>query len=947
MEIFLLVIVLILLIVTISNISTVTAKVTRLQRQLDELLQGQVTIKASEHQAPDRTKESEMEEWLATKQAKITEQEVPLTKEVEPLEEVLPPPIPAQQEEQVFNLWPEPTPQPEAKVETFSVPEPETTVVEESVSVPYSNPPIAPAPRKKINYEKFIGENLFGKIGILVLVIGVGLFVKYAIDQDWINEQLRTIFGFGVGGALLVLAKRLNKQYRTFSLLLAGGAFAIFYVTVAIAYHYYHLFSQPVAFGILVVTTLFMSGLAILYNQRELAWVALVGGFIAPFMVSSGSGNYMVLFTYLSILNVGMFGLSFRQKWSELPVISFLFSNLIMLTYVANLTRTATYDVELEQQLPLITSRLFWFATAFYLVFLLPVFSILRSEGKTMRQTLMMVVVANNFAYLFFGLYFLKGMDLGFKTNGLLALAIALVNLVLYLSLRKQEGHGGLRQLLLSQLIIFGSLFIPLQIDDTYLITLALASEMVVLLWLFGQIKVRTYEVFALIIMALTGIALLFVLFDYSETSLVAFANSRFMTALYFGAAALGSYQLMRYYKETFTEAVLMKSKLFMPIVAIAGTLTVCYAVIAEMGYYLGVDNTHIFTLTMVTETILLIGLFGRTKLRMYEFFSLTAILAGGISLLAVLFGDRTLNVHMFANSDFFTIAYCGAVAMGCYLLLMHYRTAFEAATLLKPELFIPLSAMAGLSLLYYAVVYELGSYLEGEPSFLAPVLFTTAYLLLLSIVFRKQLPVGRFSPLYMIAMGLVALLYAIDVLYYAPYLNGTTSTLLSSANLVLIIALSVFVARPLYASYRANGRVAPANQFTIYLNIVSTVTWICFLFWLQKLTGHEQELGTGLSIGLATAGAVQMALGMLRKNYLLRKISLVTFSIALVKLVLMDLWAMQTVGKIVVFVLLGTTLLVLSFLYQKLKNVLFKEDHPEQGEELEQGEDLPSKTNE
>lgn len=64
--------------------------------------------------------------------------------------------------------------------------------------------------KAKINYEKFIGENLFGKIGILVLVVGVGLFVKYAIDKDWINETMRTILGFVAGAVLLFVAERLR-----------------------------------------------------------------------------------------------------------------------------------------------------------------------------------------------------------------------------------------------------------------------------------------------------------------------------------------------------------------------------------------------------------------------------------------------------------------------------------------------------------------------------------------------------------------------------------------------------------------------------------------------------------------------------------------------------------------------------------------------------------------
>ena len=62
-----------------------------------------------------------------------------------------------------------------------------------------------PRQKKQVNYEKFIGENLFGKIGILIFVIGVGFFVKYAIDKNWINETFRTVLGFLTGAVLLPL----------------------------------------------------------------------------------------------------------------------------------------------------------------------------------------------------------------------------------------------------------------------------------------------------------------------------------------------------------------------------------------------------------------------------------------------------------------------------------------------------------------------------------------------------------------------------------------------------------------------------------------------------------------------------------------------------------------------------------------------------------------------
>ena len=69
---------------------------------------------------------------------------------------------------------------------------------------------------KTTNYEKFIGENLFGKIGILVFILGIGYFVKYAIDQNWINEVARTGMGFAVGVVMLGLAHWLHQRYPTF-----------------------------------------------------------------------------------------------------------------------------------------------------------------------------------------------------------------------------------------------------------------------------------------------------------------------------------------------------------------------------------------------------------------------------------------------------------------------------------------------------------------------------------------------------------------------------------------------------------------------------------------------------------------------------------------------------------------------------------------------------------
>ena len=409
-----------------------------------------------------------------------------------------------------------------------------------------------PRQKKQVNYEKFIGENLFGKIGILIFVIGVGFFVKYAIDKNWINETFRTVLGFLTGAVLLAVAERLQKKYRTFSSLLAGGAFAVFYLTVAIAFHYYHIFSQTMAFIILIGVTVFMSVLSVVYNRRELAIISLVGGFLAPFIVSSGEGSYLVLFTYVSILNLGMFGLSIYKKWGELPMISFVFTWLIMGIFLLfSYTSSST----------VISGHLFLFTTLFYFIFLLPVFSILRGEDmRTMSRGLVFVIITNNFIYLLSGALFLRNMGWSFKASGLLSLFIALVNLGLVLWLWKsRKDYKFLVYTTLGLVLTFVSITVPIQLDGNC-ITLVWASEMVLLLWLYIKSRIRVYEYAAKILVGLTFISYLMdiynvVMHEHHAVSTI-FLNSSFATSLFVGLAMGAFALLMGYYRPFFSTAV-------------------------------------------------------------------------------------------------------------------------------------------------------------------------------------------------------------------------------------------------------------------------------------------------------------------------------------------------------------------------------------------------------
>ena len=661
----------------------------------------------------------------------------------------------------------------------------EATLQETSPEAPLEIPSVSK--RKQVNYEKFIGENLFGKIGILVFVIGVGFFVKYAIDKDWINETLRTVLGFLTGSALLVVAERLQKKYRTFSSLLAGGAFAVFYLTVAIAFHFYHLFPQTVAFTILIAITLFMSILSILYDRRELAIISLVGGFLAPFLVSTGNGNYLVLFTYMSILNLGMFGLSIYMKWGELPVIAFVFTYVVMgIFLLTGFTTGSTH----------ISVHLFIFATLFYFIFLLPILSILRIEAVKKNRGLLLVIITNNFIYLLLGILFLRNMGLPFKSEGLLSLLIAIINLVLVIWLRmSKKDYKFLIYAMLGLVLTFVSITIPIQLDGNY-ITLFWAAEMVLLLWLYVKSKIGVYERATQVLMGLT----------------------------------LVSYN------------VLMTSS--------------------------------------SSETI-------------------------------------------FLNSSFATSLFVG-LATGAFALLMgRYRSLFTEARYLRYTPWNSIMLLAAAAILYYTFMAEFALHLAGATRSGMMLAFTSAAIFILSYAFKKRFPIKQYTIPYLTAMGMNVLIYAINIWGDQWVYTSLTPALLRWFAAAFVIANLYYVARQYYTL------IGLKTPFTVYLNVLALFLWLTMARSFLLQAGVE-DFDAGFSVSLSIAGFIQMALGMRLHQKVLRIISLSTFGIVLLKLVLKDLWAMPTIGKIIVFIILGLILLILSFLYQKLKDVLFKNDEDE-----------------
>ena len=683
---------------------------------------------------------------------------------------------------------------PEVEEET-----PET--IEEPVEEEQEEPAMAMEEEEEIeeyatsetNFEKYIGENLFGKIGILIFIIGIGFFVKYAIDQNWINETARTLMGYAVGAGMLVLAERLHKRYHTFSSLLAGGAFGIYYLITAIAFHYYALFSHTIAFVILCVTTIFMSAVSVLYDRKELAVTALVGGFIAPFIISTDSSSIISLQIYITILNIGMFCLAMYKKWAILPMVSFAFTYIILWGTTA---LGSFSDSEAVTTYP----TLFAFATLFYVIFLLPVVFILRTQyGENTRLGLLGIITANSFMYLIYGDFLLQHFEASSDTTAYLAFFIAAVNLAIHLYLRfRVEGQDTLRNLMLGLAVTFASMGIPILFSVANVL-MVWAAESVLLLWLFTKEKNRIYELASAVLLLLTLGALAY--YRTTDTFIHDTGDSLFFNGAFF----------------------------------VTTFVSIAYYVIAIIMQF----NKELFSDT------------------------------------------KRLIAYTPCNA----IAY----ALGFSILFLAFRDNFHF-------------------------------HLEQPISEYASLLTANIMLLGGALILRKRFEISENKLAYEISLYLAGILFAMTVWNY----TAPEGLLLRWLMALVTIA---------YMAYCMRGQLlVSSNQRNLHTeySIISTLMWLT-LTRLLLITFNEVNFSTAFSLSLGIAAFILMCIGMRYHSKEIRIVSLAEFGIVIGKLILNDVWAMPALGKIIVFISLGAILLILSFLYQKLKDALFNEKEQEQ----------------
>lgn len=668
--------------------------------------------------------------------------------------------------------------------------------------------------------EKFIGENLANKIGIAILVLGIGFFVKYAIDQDWIKDIGRICIGLFCGILLIGLAHRLRKNYHSFSSVLVGGGLAIFYFTIALAFNDYHRLTQTSAFIIMAVITVFAVVLSILYNRIELAIIAAIGGFITPFLVSTGEGNYVVLFTYLAVLNAGLIALAYYKRWRALNFIAFVFTQAIYVGWITAKAGTPAFEY----------TGTFIFGSIFYGMFLLMNVIHHVSRGSKLKAFDFIILLSVNLCYYGAGMYLMGASNLT-AYKGIFTAALGVVNLVLaWLFFRQRKADKNFIYLLIGITVTYISLAAPVQLKGNH-ITLFWAAEMVVLFWLYQRSFIKLFRVASLLVTALMLVSLLMDWgnaygHSYVSSPIPVLFNQGFITGICSAVAMMLVYMLMRKEGDTY--------------------------------YYAPITNKAVRNGYFYASALLVLG-FGLSEIY-YHF-------------------ERFDHLHQ-------------SLLLPIYMQL--YGTAFVLA--------------------FFLTLGKINKPLPTAIRFIILCLVAVVCFSNASLIYRSEelmLTTGNYKVHFWVQLLSVALLLALiynTITYVQKNIvknAGNTAVFSWLATTATIIIFSITV-RNLFVWFYYTNEASIDYAENVYSK-------------------------AGLSVVWGITSFILIWLGLSRKYKPLRIIALVVFGITLVKLFVYDIKNVPPAGKIIAFILLGVVLLLVSFMYQRLKKLIIDDKGTEQ----------------
>lgn len=178
---------------------------------------------------------------------------------------------------------------------------------------------------KQNRIEMKIGLNWVNRLGILLILLGVGAVFRYSYTA-WFNDYMKGAAFLLLGLLMLAAGEWFSRRrQRVFALGLIGGGVAVLYGDIFYSTFLLKIIGQWTGLLLSVLVTAATAALALRYRSRTVCLFGLIGGYLPlySFLYAFGLAGAAVYAAmgYLFVLNAFILLLSFRQRW---PIVHFV-----------------------------------------------------------------------------------------------------------------------------------------------------------------------------------------------------------------------------------------------------------------------------------------------------------------------------------------------------------------------------------------------------------------------------------------------------------------------------------------------------------------------------------------------------------------------------------------------------------------------------------------------
>ena len=167
------------------------------------------------------------------------------------------------------------------------------------------------------------------RIGVLILLFGIGFLSKYIIEHNMFPPVFRVAGMFLLAVLLFAVGVKMTAtRYSSVALGIIGLSFATGYLSIFTGSRLYGLIGVPWAYGAMIVLTAFFMAFSVRRDYIFPALIGVLGGYLTPFLLNSRGFAPEWQLGYLTVVTAGVLFCAFFRSWNFLNWLALVFSFL-------------------------------------------------------------------------------------------------------------------------------------------------------------------------------------------------------------------------------------------------------------------------------------------------------------------------------------------------------------------------------------------------------------------------------------------------------------------------------------------------------------------------------------------------------------------------------------------------------------------------------------------